>query len=162
MAKAVVGLNQPNETRNFLPFDGEWVLREFPILESVAIEEGSAVSAEIVANNVTGKLTTMGVENENGSDFTGIIAEGIRSTDDDFATAFKLKKVWVPVSRDSRAYFTVGTGTFTIADVFRTVKINSDAKSLAVDTIGLGARIVEYTSATKGVCNFNIPNTQTA
>ncbi len=162
MSRAVVGLNQPNETRNFLPFDGEWVLRDFPILESLAIEDGTAISAQIVTNNVTGKQTKMGVENANGSDFAGILAEAIRTTDEDFATAFKTKKVWVRKSVDSRAYFTVGTGTFTKADVFRTVEIHTDSKSLAVDTIGKGARIVEFRSATTGVCAFNLPETETA
>jgi hypothetical protein len=162
MGKAVTLLNKPNETKNFLPFDGEWVLRDFPILESVAIEEGTAVSPQISSNDVTGKLTKMGVENATGSDFTGILAERIESTDADYATEFKQKKVWVPKSRDSRAYFTVGAGTFTTADVFKTVELHSDSLSLAVDTIGKGARIVEYRTATTGVCSFNLPETEVA
>ena len=162
MGKAVVGLNQPNETQNFLPFDGEWVLRDFAMLESVAIEEGTAISAQIVTNDVTGKYTKMGVENAAGSNFVGILAEAIRSTDDDYATAFKAKSIWVPISRDSRAYFAVGAGTFTAADVARTVEIHSDSKSLAVDTKGKGATIVAYTTATTGVCAFNLPETETA
>ena len=162
MSRAVVGLNQPNETRNFLPVDGEWVLRDFPILESVAIEEGTAISAQIVTNDVTGKYTKMGTENANGSDFIGILAEATRSTDEDYATAFKQKKVWVRKSVDSRAYFTVGAWTFTKADVARTVEIHSDSKSLAVDTKGKGARITEFRSATEWLCAFNLPETETA
>jgi len=162
MWKAVTGINQPNETGNFLPFDWEWVLREYPILESTAIEEGTAVAPQISSNDVTWKLTKMGTENATGADFTGIIAEAIRATDDDYATAFKKKKVWVRKSVDSRAYFTVWAGTFTTADVFRTVEIHSDSLSLAVDTAGKGARIEEYISSTRGVCSFNLPMTETA
>lgn len=162
MGKAVTLLNKPNKTGNFLPFDGEWVLRDFPILESVAIEEGTALSAQIVSNDVTGKYTKMGVENAAGSDFVGILAERIETTDDDYATTFKQKKVWVRKSVDSRAYFTVGAGTFTTADVARTVEIHSDSISLAVDTKGKGARIVEFRSSTQGVCAFNLPETETA
>ncbi len=162
MWKAITALNAPNETRNFLPFDGEWVLRDYPMLESVAMVEWAAVSAEIVSNDVTGKLTLMWVENATWSDFTGILAEPIVSGDSDYATAFKVKKVWIPKSRDSRAYFTVGAGTFTTADVFRTVEIHSDSKSLAVDTKGKGARVVEFRTSTTGVCSFMLPETETA
>lgn len=162
MGKAVTNLNEPNRTNNFLPFDWEWVLREYPILESVEIEEGTALAPQIVTNDVTGKLTLIGVENANGADFIGILAEEIRSTDVDYATEFKLKSIWIPKSRDSRAYFTVWAGTFTTADVFKTVEYNSDSKTLAVDTAGLWARIVGYINATRWVCSFTLPDTETA
>lgn len=151
-----------NETQNFLPFDGEWVLRESPIAASLAVEEGTALAPEISANDVTGNLTKAGTENATGSDFFGIIAEPIAATDSDYATAGKLKQVWVPTSRYSRAKFSVGAGTFTAADVFRTVEIHSDSKSLAVDTAGKGARITKYVSSTEGVCSFDLPSTETA
>jgi hypothetical protein len=162
MSKTVTPLNAPNQMRNFYPADDKWEMIMFPIKASTAIEEGTALSAEIVTNDVTGNLTKMGVENVTGSDFMGILAEPITSTDTDYATAGKLKGVWVPKSTLARAYFTVGAGTFTAADVFRTVEIHSDSKSLAVDTKGKGARIMQYISSTRGVCRFTLPETETA
>ena len=162
MSKTVTPLNAPNNTRNFYPADDKWEMIQFPFLASLAIEEGTLVAPQIVTNDVTGNLTKMGVENATGADFMGILAEAIVSTDADFATAGKLRGVWVPKSTLARAYFTVGAGTFTAADVFRTVEIHSDSKSLAVDTKGKGARIMEYISSTRGICRFTLPETETA
>lgn len=162
MGKVVTALNAPNKTSNFYPADDKWEMIMFPFLASTAIEEGTAVSPQIVTNDVTGNLTKMGVENVTGSDFIGILAEPIVSTDTDYATAGKLKGVWVPVSSMATAYFTVGAGTFTAADVFKTVEVHSDSKSLAVDTKGKGARIMEFISSTRGKCVFSLPQTETA
>lgn len=104
----------------------------------------------------------MGVENASGADFVGIIAEPIVSTDSDYATGGKLKGVRVPRSIYSKAFFTVGAGTFTAVDVWKTVEFHSDSKSLAVDTAGKGARIVKYISSTRGMCTFPMPATETA
>lgn len=79
----------------------------------------------------------MGVQNAAGADFVGIMAEPIVSTDADYATAGKLKAVKVPKSKTARAFFTVGAGTFTAADLFRTARFHTDSLGLAVDTIGL-------------------------
>lgn len=162
MGKVITPINTQNEVQNFYPADDNWELIQFPFKASTAIEEGTAVSAEIATNNVTGNLTKMGAENATGSDFIGIIAESIVSTDSDYATAGKLKGVWVPTTPYAKAYFTVGAGTFTAADVFKTVEIHSDSKSLAVDTLGKGARIMKYISATRGVCRFSLPETEVA
>lgn len=156
------GLNLPNKNTNFIPIDWDWEIREYPIKESVAIEEWTVLSPEIVTNNVTGKLTKMWVENVTGSDFFGILGEAIRSTDTDYATAFKLKKVYIPKWVKSRAEFTVWAWTFTTADVFKTVEIHSDSKSLAVDTLWKWARIVQYLSSTRWVCEFTLPQTEVA
>lgn len=104
----------------------------------------------------------MGVQNAAGADFVGIMAEPIASTDADYATAGKLKAVKVPTSTKSTAFFTVGAGTFTAADLFRTARFHTDSLGLAVDTIGLGARIVKYISSTRGICEFSCPTTMTA
>ncbi len=104
----------------------------------------------------------MGTENATGADFVGIMNEAIVSTDADYATAGKMKSVRVPISRDSSAYFKVFSGTFTSADRFKTVEFASDSSGLAVDTAGKGARITEYLSATQGICQFTLPNTETA
>jgi hypothetical protein len=160
----VVGLNEPNRTDNFLPInDGsDWEKREYPFLASSAIEQGTAVGPQISGNDVTGNLTVMGTENAAGNNFIGILADEIRSTDDDYADAGKLKAVWVPTSPRARALFKPDTGSLTAADVFRTVEFGADSKSLNIDTAGLGAQIVAFRSATLGECEFNLPNSETA
>ena len=97
-----------------------------------------------------------------GDDIYGIMAEPIVATDTDFATAGKLKGVRVPKTPYAQSYFYVGSGTFTAADVGATVALYSDYKSLAVDTMGLAATILKYISSTRGICMFNMPNTQVA
>lgn len=134
MGKAVTGLNKPNKTQNFYPSNDLWREIQLPFKASTAMEEGSAIGIEIVTNDVTGNVTLMGTTNATGADFQGILAEPIVSTDSDYATAGKLKSVWVPVSAAAEAYFAVGAGTFTAADVFKTVAFHTDSKSLAVDT----------------------------
>lgn len=162
MGRAVTPLNTPNETGNFLPIWPDWVLKQLPFLASTAIEEGSAVCIQISGNTTTGNYTKAGVENASGADIVGILAEPIASTDSDYATAGKLKGVWTFKNANAECLFTVGAGTFTAADVGKTVEIHSDSKSLAVDTAGKGARITGYISSTRGRCAFVMPNTETA
>lgn len=162
MAKAITLQNKPNVVSNFYPADDQWEFRQYPIKASTAMVEGAALSPEISSNDVTGKLTLMGVENANGSDFFGILAEPIVSTDPDYASATKEKGVRVPMTPYARAYFKVGAGTFTAADLFKTVELHSDSASLAVDTLGKGARILEFISSTQGICRFTLPETEVA
>jgi hypothetical protein len=162
MAKAVTLANKPNDTRYFYPADENWIMTMLPFKASTAIAEGAAVAAEISTNNVTGYATLMGVENATGADFLGIMAEPIVSGDADYATAGKLKGVRVPKTPYALAYFAVGAGTFTAVDVFKTVELHSDYKSLAVDTLGKGARIMKYISSTRGICRFSLPETEVA
>lgn len=151
-----------NVTNNFLPADGKWELKRFPMKASTAMAMGAAISIEISGNTTTGYHTKSGVENASGNDNVGILAQTIAATDSDYATAGKLKSVWIPTSPTAEAYFTVGAGTFTAADVGKTVEIHSDSVSLAVDTAGKGARITKYISSTRGKCSFVMPNTETA
>ena len=162
MGKAVTLVNQPNNVQNFYPADDNWELKMFPFVASTAIDEGTAVAPQITSNDVTGYVTKMGAENATGADFLGILAEPIKSTDGDYATAGKEKGVWVPKTPYALAYFKVGAGTFTAADVFRTVELHTDRKSLAVDTKGKGAKIMEYIDSTHGICRFSLPETETA
>lgn len=162
MAIATTPLNTPNKVNNFRPADDQWETVLLPFKASTAIAQGAAVWVEIVTNDVTGNLTLMGVQNAAGADFVGIMAEPITSSDADYATAGKLKAVKVPTSTKSTAFFTVGAGTFTAADVFRTARFHTDSLGLAVDTIGLWARIVKYISSTRGICEFSCPTTMTA
>lgn len=163
MAKAVTLANKPNDTRYFYPADENWVLKMLPFKASTAIAEGAAVQHETSWAAVTGNYTLMvAIGNIAGDDFYGIMAEPIVSTDADYATAWKLKGVRVPKTPYAQAFFSVGSGTFTAADVWATVALYTDYKSLAVDTLGLGATILKYISSTKGICMFNMPNTQVA
>lgn len=163
MSKVITPLNTPNKTQYFWPVSvQDWELKLMPFKASQALSDGGAVGVEISSNTTTGNLTVMGVENASGADFVGILAEPIATTDADYATAGKLKAVWIPKSIHSEAYFTVGAGTFTAADVFKTVEITSGSLGLSVDTAGKGARIWSYISATRGTCKFCMPNTETA
>lgn len=133
-----------------------------PFKASTVISDGAAIGIEIVTNTTTGNVTKMWLENAAGADFVGILCEPIAATDLDYATAGKLKYVWVPQSTKAKCYFAVGTGTFTLVDVQKTVEFASDSLGLAVDTPGKGARIIWYISATQGVCEFSLPTTETA
>lgn len=162
MARAITGINEANRTQNFLPSNEYWILEERAFNASVEIQEGTVLSPEVSGSTTTGRLVQMGVENAGGADFYGILAEEIRSTDEDYATAGKTKKVWVPVNQLAEAFFTVGAGTFTQADVFKTVQIASNGRGLDVDTLGLGARISKFISGTRGKCRFTLPQTEVA
>lgn len=162
MAKAVTLVNTPNKTQYFYPADDQWILAALPMKVSTAMTEGSAVCVEISGNTTTGYYTKAGVENASGADIVGILAEPIVSTDADYATAFKMKNVWIFRTPTAKAFFTVGAGTFTNIDVGKTVEIHSDSLTLAVDTAGKGARITDYISSTRGKCVFCMPNTETA
>lgn len=162
MSQAVTPINTYNNTQNFYPSNDKWEYKLLPFLASSAIDDGTAVARQILSNTTTGNLTKMGVENAAGADFVGILAQKIASTDSDYATAGKLRGVWVPMNETAEAYFKVGAGTFTAVDVGKTVEFHSDSKSLAVDTAGKGARIVSYISSTKGTCVFTLPTTETA
>jgi len=160
--QAVTGLNVPNNTANFVPEFGGWELRKLPMKASTAMVDGAAIGVEISSNTTTGNNTLMPATNAAGANFQGILSEKISTTDADYATAGKLKLVWVPTDRISTARFLVGAGTFTAADVNKVVAFHSDSKSLAVDTAGLGAVIVGYIDATHGLCKFTVPDTVTA
>lgn len=151
-----------NSNLYFVPKKGLWNFKLLPMKASTAMPMGAAIGIEIVTNTTTGNNTLMGVENAAGADFQGIIMETVASTDADYATAGKLKLVAMPASPDCEAEFKVGAGTFTAVDVNKTVEFHSDSLGLAVDTAGKGARITGYISATRGLCQFVLPTTETA
>ncbi len=162
MAKAVVPINTPNKVQYFRPADDLWIETSMRVIPSVEIAQGAAVGWKITSNTTTGEITLMGVENAAGADFVGIMAEPIVSSDADYATSGKFKQVKVPTSIYSKAEFAVITGTFTAADVGKTVEFSSNSLGLAVDTAGKGARIVKYISSSRGLCTFPMPATETA
>lgn len=155
--QSVTPINTPNNTQNFWPNTGEWELQAIPMAASFALVEGGLVSTEVSSNTTTGNASASAATNANGKNIIGILAEAIAATDSDYATAGKLKQVWVPKSVYATAYFTVGAGTFAANDINKLVSIHSDSKSLAVDTIGNGAVIRGYISATRGLCSFDCP-----
>ena len=139
---------------NFRPVlkKGDWELQKMQMKESVAMEEGA-----VLYSDLAGEMTiSTGAETNQ----MGILAEAIAATDSDYATAKKLKYVYVPKSVNAECYFTVGAGTFTVADVGKVVALN-DSKSLAVDTAGTRARITAYLSSTRGKCVLNLVMSQT-
>ncbi len=125
----------------------DWEIVLLPIIASVAMGQGAAIY--YVGNGTTTIVT------DSTANFAGILLEEILATDADFATSMKMKRVAVPKSQNAQCKFTVGAGTFTTADVGKSVEFN-DSVSLAVDTAGTQARITNYLTETRGVCVFNI------
>lgn len=162
MGKAIVGLNKPNETRYFYPADDNREMRMLPMKASTALAEWAVIGIEIAGNTTTGYATLFATENASWGDFLWIMAEPVVSTDTDYATAGKLKWVRVPKTPLAKAFFAVWAGTFTAADVFKTVEITAWSLWLSVDTAGKWARIVEYISSSRWVCIFTLPTTETA
>lgn len=162
MGKAATPVNSPNNVRNFYPSDDKWELKMLPIVASVAMVDGTALRVQVTASSPTGNLNLAVATNATGQNFAWILAEPIATTDTDYATAGKLKWVWVPKTVDAESYFSVGAGTFTLADVGRVCSLHTDWKSLAVDTNGAGAVISWYISASKGKCRFNVPSVVTS
>lgn len=164
MGKAVTPINQQNRTQNFFPInaDHDWKYKQLPIIASTDIQEGEALQIETSGWTTTWNLEQATGSNASGNDFVWILAEEIRSTDSDYATSGKLKGVYVPNNALAEAYFSVENGTFSLADVYKTVDIASNSRWLDVDTKWLGARITGYISSSRWVCNFNVPTTQTA
>jgi len=161
--KSVVAINTPNQTDYFVPISSTgWELRSIAMKASTAISDWMAVWVEISGNDVTWYATLMWVENAAGADFIGILAEEIVATDTDYATAGKLKQVWIPTNLAARAQFDVWAWTFTAVDVGRRVEFHSDSAWLAVDTVWKWAVITKYISASKWECSFNLPLTETA
>lgn len=125
---------------------GKWLLKRLQMIASVAMYAGAAVYH---VGNGTHTIVTNATTN-----FAGILMEKIAAIDPDYATSLKMKVVAIPISNDAEAEFAVGAGTFTSADVGKSVLFN-DAYGLAVDSAGIQARITRYLSSTRGACVFN-------
>lgn len=160
----VTTINTPNVTSNFEPIGRgtKWEILALPMKASSAMVPGTLVSVEVSGSSPTGYLCKAATTNANGQNIRGILIDTIATTDSDYATAGKLKNVAVPTTTSAEAYFTVGAGTFTAADVGRVCNIHTDSISLAVDTNGLGAVITGYISATRGVCDFSVAKVVTS
>ena len=160
--KSVVWINTPNNTTNFVPIGRDWELKRIPMKASTVISDGCAIGVEISSNTTTWYATKMTATNASGANFIWILQEKIASTDSDYATAGKLKLVAVPTNKTATARFLVWAGTFTAVDINKVVSFHSDSLSLAVDTQGLGAVIVDYIDSTHWVCKFTVLDTVTA
>jgi hypothetical protein len=125
---------------------GEWGTKKLQMIASVAIGSGSAVYR--VLNGTHTKATS------STSNFAGILIQDIAATDSDYATSLKLKDVYVPLTPRAEVEFTVGAGTFTTADVGKSVALTNET-SVAVDTAGTQFVITGYISATRGIGYFN-------
>ena len=126
---------------------GRWTVEAVQMIASVAMVAGEAIYA---VGDGTHTKTAAGLGN-----FKGILLEKIAATDADYATSKKLRLVAVPLSPDAEAQFAVGAGTFTNADVGKSVQCN-DSLGLAVDTAGTFARITKYLTSSRGVCSFSL------
>lgn len=137
-----------NRHTNFNPIciEKDWELKKRPMTESVAIEEGVPVYR--VGD---GKHTSCTHATAN---FEGILAEPITATDTDYATASKLKAVWVPRTISAEAECAI-TGTLTAGDIGKSLKFHTDGKSVAQAEAGTQASITAFLSASRGICKFN-------
>ena len=163
MPLPITALGAKNNTQNFIPADDNWNLTQVPYKASEALVDGALVSVEVSGSSPTGYACKAAATNANGQNIVGILAEPIAATDSDYATAGKLKRVWVPVHSEAECFFSVGAGTFTAADVGRVANVHTDSKSVAVDTNGLGVEITGYVSSTKGKCKpFRVSRAVTA
>ena len=134
-----------------------------PMIASVAIAQGTALEVEVSSNITTGELTFMGTESAAGTNFSGILMEPISATDADYATSGKLKLVAIPQSpMGSKAEFKDSAGTLTATLVNSMVEFADSGTTLASQTLGKGAIITKFISATRGECIFSVPNTETA
>jgi hypothetical protein len=159
----ITPINAANSTAYFVPLSSTgWELRDVAMKASTAMSDWAAIWVEISSNTTTWNATLMPATNSAGQNFIWILAEKIASTDSDYATAWKLKKVWVATSPLSEAEFKVWAGTFTAVDVNKIVSFHSDSLWLAVDTQWLWAEISWYISSTRGRCRFTVPRTVTA
>lgn len=159
---AVTPLNYTNKTQNFYPIKGVWTLEQRPFVASAAIEAGTAVAIQVVTSNPTGNLIAAPTTQATGQNIVGILAETIATTDSDYATAGKLKGVWIPIDANCEFTWPVGSGTFTAADVGRTCALVSGGKSVAVDTNGNVCTITKFISSTRLQAKFNMAPIQTA
>ena len=155
MAKVVTPLNEHNTCSNFYPSNDFWRMELKPIAASVAMVVGTALASQTTSNTTSGNYIKMPTANTNGQNFSGILVEPIVATDSDYATAGKLKNVWVPTSPAAKAFFTADT-TITAASVWRMVQFGSGSITLTT-TLWAWAIIRNIISSTLGECSFDVP-----
>lgn len=151
-----------NLYNNFTPIHSDYNAEYLAIKESVALQAGTLLCREIVSGQATGKLIAAWAEPIWGANIVGILWQEVLATDADYATEFKKKLVYTPRTSEARAEFTVISGTLSSASVGDTVEVASGARWLAVDTVGNGATITKYISATRWECKFNFAQTEMA
>ena len=161
MGKAVQPINTPNITTYFAPADDNRETRMYYRAASIAaVDDGTMMAIDVSGSSPTGYIVIAPTTNANGKNFVGILQQAIATTDTDYATAHFVP-VRAPKTKEAKMYFTVGSGTFTQADVGRVCALYSDSKSVAVDSNGLGVIIDSYIDATHGICHF-APDTVTS
>ena len=161
MGKSVVAINAATTTQYFYPADDNWETQMFYRAASIAgVDVGTMMAYDVSGSSPTGYVIIAPTTNANGKNFVGILQQDIKTTDDDYATAHFVP-VRVPKNKNAKMYFTLGSGTFTQADVGRMCALYSDSKSVAVDTNGIGVTITDYIDATHGLCKL-APDTVTS
>jgi hypothetical protein len=136
-----------NKNSNFVRVSGKTAMEYVTLTASVAVEDGSILYPDpVTAGQYTKGDSTAG-------DRFVVIRQTIASTDADYAST---KKVLVesPIENDVVWEFTVGSGTFTSADVAKYADLSSE-KAVAVDTSTKKQLFITgYISATRGLCTF--------
>lgn len=141
---------KPNVTTNFVPARGDWDQKELRLKESVAMSEG-AVLVPDGSGQWTISTTTSTVANVQNA---AILCSPIAATDADYATDGKTRLCWVPRNATAEFFFTVGSGTFTTADVGNTCDFAAST-TVAVDTATYDPiTITDYISSTRGIGKF--------
>lgn len=154
MSKSVTPINTPNVSTYFFPADDNWETRSFQVAASGwAIADWTMMAFDVSGSSPTWYIIVAPTAQTNGKNFVGILQQRIATTDDDYATV-RFVKVRAPKTRAARAYFTVWSGTFTQADVWRMCALYSDSKSVAVDTNGIWVVIDDYIDSTHGLCHL--------
>lgn len=142
-----------NHTENFTRVKGRTKVIEGTFTASVAAESGAIVYPD---PGNAGQWTK--ADSTAGESF-GVLQETIASTDSDYAST-KTVHIEVPDDAGVEWEFTVGSGTFTPADVNKYVDLY-DEVSLAVDTTSKKQCYISgYITSTRGRCMFagNVPS----
>lgn len=141
-----------NNTRYFTRSKGKTKIITGTFTASVAAVEGAIVYPD---PGNAGQWTK--ADSTAGEQF-GVLRQTIASTDSDYAST-KTVQIEVPAEPGVEWNFTVGSGTFTAADVNKYVDL-VDEVTVAVDTTSKKQLYVSgYVSSTRGTCIFagNVP-----
>lgn len=141
---------KPNVTTNFVPARGNWYQKELRLAESTAMAEGAVLVPDGSGQWTNAATTTTVASIQNAA----ILCSPITSGDADYATDGKTRLCWLPEDGTAEFYFTVGSGTFTSADVGNTCDFAAST-TVAVDTATYDPiTITDYISSTRGIGKF--------
>lgn len=141
-----------NHSENFVRRQGKTKVIDGIFTASVAAEEGSIVYPD------PGNAGQWTIADSTAGNMFGVIRQTIASTDSDYAST-KTVKIEIPAEPGVVWEGTVGSGTFTAADVNKYCDL-VDGVSVAVDTTSKKSIFIAgYKSSTRGLFIFagNVP-----